>query len=161
MADGDRSQGEPRRLSVEERRWEWIVWHSELKPADKLILLFLFRMHIRYHEVYPSQEFLADRAGISVRKAKYDLARLERAGWFRREKRGKGQTKQSHSYFLQFPPWFSKDRDEFLASAKYAMLTARLDYRMDTDPACFDNWPDHDALMKDLEAAEKLLDRAP
>jgi hypothetical protein len=161
MADGDRSKGEPRRLSVEAKRWEWLVWHSRLPSADRLILLFLFRMNIGYSDVYPSQEFLAQRAGVCVRTAKTIIPKLEKQGWFRREKRGKGQTKQSHSYVLQFPPWFSKDRDEFLARAKHAMLTARLDYRMDTDPACFDNWPDHDALMKDLEAAEKLLDRAP
>jgi hypothetical protein len=161
MADGDRSKGEPRRLSVEEKRWEWLAFNTKMKPHKKVFLLVLFRWHIRYRDIFLSTERLQEFAGVCDKTARDGLKELQQEGWYSRQFRGRGDTGRVYSYRLTFPQWFSKDRDAFLLLAEKAMLERRLDFRMDTDPACFDNWPDHDAMMERIAEIEKQFPGCP
>ena len=159
MAEREKSA---RRLSLREKRWDWLAWHTPMPPHYRLILLELFRWHIRYPEVFLSGKRLCELALISDKTEREAMKKLQAQGWFRREKRGRGVTGRVYSYTLLFPIWFDADRDVFLLRAERALLQARLDFRLDDERADNGaNWTDTPELEARLEVLRKQLESCP
>lgn len=80
------SNGSPRILTPEEKRWDYLVAHDETikSPIDKLVLSCLFRYHIHYPQVFVGEEKIAVYALCSSRAVRKSLKRLEADGWFTR-----------------------------------------------------------------------------
>jgi len=142
---------EPRRLSEDERRYDWLVWNDDdLKPTEKLFLLALFRWHIRYPEIFLGEERLAKLLGCCVRTVRQVAKDLERERWFTRQLLGKGTTGRSYSYRLRFPRFVSKADDEILKQWRAKKLVARLEWRMDNAPDNWWEWSDSEQVLDEL-----------
>ena len=77
--------------------WESVLFDHELTPSAKVVYAVLQRYSTRYGaaNVFPTQERIADDAGLKDRKTvSAALDALERRGHIRRESRGFGETRR-------------------------------------------------------------------
>ena len=79
-------------MSIAATAWAWSV--RGLKPAEKLVLLSLADCDNPARGCFPSHAFLSEAVGISPASVDRHLKRLEARGYFRRERRIKGDGKR-------------------------------------------------------------------
>lgn len=113
-------------------RWIRLVW-SEDGPrgsARRALCQVLFDFVRSCERVFPSEEELARRAGISERRACDHLKALEADTWFERTRiPNPGRKSPKYEYKLNWPRGFDPSKDQLLARLKQRREDARNDYR--------------------------------
>jgi DNA-binding transcriptional ArsR family regulator len=89
-------------MSRNAERWAWD--QKGLRPATKLVLLYLADFHTDAHGCFPSQSLLAERCEMHRASLNRHLDSLEEAGLIRREQRTDERTGRQTStrYYLGF-----------------------------------------------------------
>lgn len=152
---------EKRKVTEREKRWEWLVWNTDLPAPKRAVLQVLFRWHMRYREVFIGEARLAHHAGMSTRSAQGHLAELEADKWFTRKFCGKGLTGRAYTYTLCFPAWFDATEDRFLLEVARRKLEGRLIFRESEEADNGANWSGNAELEAELERIVEKLKEAP
>ncbi len=136
-------------MSVEMRRFQWVIWseHGPATVAERGLLQCLFDYLATSGRIYPAASTLAVKTGLNERTVRAHLDTLCRENWLSRRPRGtpSGQGWRRYEYRIHWPQRLLKVRDEYLKATEAERLRARDDYRAEHDWQTGDDVEDDDA----------------
>jgi hypothetical protein len=112
----------PSELNLDMKKWRYLVTAEgcQATPIQRLVLMVLFDFWLASPtgEIFPSQQKLAARTGLSERSVRDNIKALEDQGWLATKDRGNGQGWRRHRYIPKWPRGFDPEKDAWLTDVK-------------------------------------------